>query len=103
MQPVFIDPLEFARGALCAASFVATVATRETHVTKLRNLFEQVDLAASMADALGTMQFLRERRAAGRASGAVGRAPRAGAPDPWVCTGRHVGPGGGGASVCWIG
>ncbi len=55
-----LEPLEFARGALCAASFVATDAARETHVTRLHNQFERAGLAASMADALGTMQFLRE-------------------------------------------
>ena len=55
-----LDPLEFARGALCAATFVATDAARETHVARLQNLFERAGLAASMADALGTMQFLRE-------------------------------------------
>ena len=55
-----LDPLEFARGAVCAATFVATDAARETHVTKLHNQFERAGLAVSMAGALGTMQFLRE-------------------------------------------
>lgn len=55
-----LDPLEFARGALCSTSFVATDAARETHVARLQNLFERAGLAASMADSLGTMQFLRE-------------------------------------------
>lgn len=55
-----LDPLEFARGALCAASFAAPDAARETHVARLHNLFEQAGLAASMTDALKTMQFLRE-------------------------------------------
>jgi len=55
-----LNPLEFARGALCATSFVAMDTAREAHVARLRNLFEQAGLAASMADALGTMQFLRE-------------------------------------------
>lgn len=57
--PAF-DPLEFARGALCAATFVAADAARETHVAKLHNLFERAGLAPSMEVALGTMQFLRE-------------------------------------------
>lgn len=60
MNAPVVEPLEFARGALCAASFVAMDAARETHVARLHNLFERAGLAASMADALGTMQFLRE-------------------------------------------
>ncbi|MGS0892704.1 hypothetical protein ACVBGC_09185 [Burkholderia stagnalis] len=60
MNAPVVDPLEFARGALCATSFVATDAARETHVSRLHNLFERAGLAASMADALGTMQFMRE-------------------------------------------
>lgn len=60
MNVPVVDPLEFARGALCAASFVATDAARETHVATLHNLFERAGLAATMADALGTMHFLRE-------------------------------------------
>lgn len=55
-----LDPLEFARGALCAATFVAADAARETHVAKLHSLFERGGLAPSMEVALGTMQFLRE-------------------------------------------
>ncbi len=55
-----LDPLEYARGALCAASFIEPDAARETHVMRLHNLFERAGFAASMADALGTMQFLRE-------------------------------------------
>lgn len=55
-----LDPLEFARGALCAATFVAVDVARETHVAKLHALFERAGLAPSMEDALGTMQFLRE-------------------------------------------
>ncbi|CAB3648056.1 hypothetical protein LMG3431_02624 [Achromobacter pestifer] len=55
-----VDPLEFARGALCAATFVAADTARETHVTKLHRLFERAGLAPSMEAALGTMQFLRE-------------------------------------------
>lgn len=55
-----LDPLEFARGALCAATFVAADAARETHVAKLHGLFERAGLAALMEAALGTMQFLRE-------------------------------------------
>lgn len=55
-----LDPLEFARGALCAATFVAADAARETHVAKLHSLFERAGLAPSMEVALGTMQFLRE-------------------------------------------
>lgn len=60
VQAPVVDSLEFARGALCAASFVATDAASETHVATLHNLFERAGLAATMADALGTMQFLRE-------------------------------------------
>ncbi len=55
-----LDPLEFARGALCAATFTAADAARETHVAKLHSLFERAGLAPSMEVALGTMQFLRE-------------------------------------------
>ena len=55
-----LDPLEFARGALCAATFVAVGVARETHVAKLHSLFERAGLAPSMDVALGTMQFLRE-------------------------------------------
>ena len=55
-----IDPLEFARSALCAEAFVATDMARETHVARLYTLFERAGLAASMESALGTMQFLRE-------------------------------------------
>lgn len=55
-----LDPLEFARGALCAATFVAVDVARETHVAKLHSLFERAGLAPSMEVALGTMQFLRE-------------------------------------------
>ena len=55
-----IDPLEFARGTLCSLSFVATDTARETHVTRLQDQFERAGVAASMADALGTLQFLRE-------------------------------------------
>lgn len=55
-----LDTLEFARSALCATTFVATDAARETHVTRLYPLFERAGLAASMKTALGTMQFLRE-------------------------------------------
>lgn len=55
-----LDPLEFARGALCAATFMAADAARETHVAKLHSLFERAGLAPSMEVALGTMQFLRE-------------------------------------------
>lgn len=55
-----LDPLEYARAAVCAASFVETDAARETHVTRLHSQFERAGLAASMAEALRTMQFLRE-------------------------------------------
>ena len=55
-----LDPIEFARGALCATTFVDADAARETHVTKLQRLFERAGLAASMEPVLGTMQFLRE-------------------------------------------
>lgn len=55
-----LDPLEFARGALCAATFVAADAARETHIAKLHTQFERAGLAPSMEFALGTMQFLRE-------------------------------------------
>lgn len=55
-----LDPLEFARSALCATTFVAKDAARETHVARLYPLFERAGLAASMEAALGTMQFLRE-------------------------------------------
>ncbi|MET3479339.1 hypothetical protein ABIC38_005631 [Variovorax sp. 1126] len=55
-----LDPLEFARGALCAATFVDAGAARETHVAKLHSLFERAGLAPSMEAALGTMHFLRE-------------------------------------------
>jgi hypothetical protein len=60
-----LDPIEFARGALCAATFVAADSARETHVARLRNLFEPAGLATSMAAALGTMQFLREAESLG--------------------------------------
>lgn len=55
-----IDPLEFARGTLCALSFVATDTARETHVTRLQDQFERAGVAASMEAALGTLHFLRE-------------------------------------------
>lgn len=55
-----LDPLEFARGALCATTFVAPDVARETHIAKLQSLFERAGLAPSMEVALGTMQFLRE-------------------------------------------
>lgn len=55
-----LDPLEFARGALCATTFEATNAAHETHVAKLHSLFERAGLASAMDVALGTMQFLRE-------------------------------------------
>lgn len=55
-----IDPLEFARGTLCSLSFVATDTARETHVTRLQDRFDRAGIAASMADTLGTLQFLRE-------------------------------------------
>lgn len=60
-----LDPLEFARGVLCAATFVAADEARETHVAKLHSLFERAGLAASMESALATMQFLREAEALG--------------------------------------
>lgn len=55
-----IDPLEFARAAICATTFVAANTADETHVTKLRLLFERAGLASSMKDALKTMKILRE-------------------------------------------
>ena len=55
-----LDRLEFARSALCATTFVANDAARETHVARLYPLFERAGLAASMEAVLGTMQFLRE-------------------------------------------
>ena len=55
-----IDPLEFARGTLCSLSFVATDMAREVHVTKLHDHFDRAGVAASMPEALGTLQFLRE-------------------------------------------
>lgn len=55
-----LDPLEFARGALCAETFVAADTARETHVAKLHSLFERAGLAPSMEVALGTMRILRE-------------------------------------------
>ena len=55
-----IDPLEFARGTLCALSFFATDTARETHVTRLQDQFERAGVAASMEAALGTLHFLRE-------------------------------------------
>lgn len=39
---------------------MAADAARETHIAKLRSLFERAGLASSMEVALGTMQFLRE-------------------------------------------
>lgn len=61
-QPVVpvIDPLEFARGTLSSLSFVATDTARETHIARLHDQFDRAGVAASMADALGTLQFLRE-------------------------------------------
>ena len=55
-----IDPFEFARGTLCSLSYVATDTAHETHVTRLHDQFDRAGVAASMADALGTLQFLRE-------------------------------------------
>jgi len=55
-----LDPLEFARGAICAVTFVAADTAGETHVSKLRLLFERAGLASSMKDVLKTMQILRE-------------------------------------------
>lgn len=60
-----LDRLEFARSALCATTFVAMDAARETHVARLYPLFERAGLAASMDAALGTMQFLREAESLG--------------------------------------
>ncbi|MGJ7524834.1 hypothetical protein [Variovorax sp. GB1P17] len=59
MTPL-IDPLEFARGTLCSMSFVATNTAREVHVTRLQDKFDRAGIAATMADALGTLKFLRE-------------------------------------------
>jgi len=55
-----LDPLEFARGTLCAMSFVATEMSRETHVTRLGDQFERAGLAESMDDSLNTLRLLRE-------------------------------------------
>ncbi len=55
-----MDPLEFARGTLCALSFVAADTARETHMTKLHGQFERAGVAASMEAALVTLNFLRE-------------------------------------------
>lgn len=61
-----LDPLEFARGALCAATFVTPNAACETHVAKLHGYFERAGLAPSMEVALRTMQLLREAEPLGR-------------------------------------
>ena len=55
-----IDPLEFARGTLSSLSYVATDTAHETHITRLHDQFDRAGIAASMADALGTLHFLRE-------------------------------------------
>jgi hypothetical protein len=55
---VLPDPLEFARGALCALSFTTSQHARETHIKKLRNQFEQAGL--TMRNELKTLQLLRE-------------------------------------------
>lgn len=55
-----IDALEFARGTLSAMSFVATDTAREVHVTRLQDQFDRAGIAATMANALGTLHFLRE-------------------------------------------
>lgn len=55
-----LDPIEYARGSLCAASYVATNEARETHVAKLQNMFERAGLAETMVESLRTMQLLRE-------------------------------------------
>ena len=55
-----LDPLEFARAALCATSFAATDLARETHVMKLRDQFERAGIATLMEDSLSTLKFLRE-------------------------------------------
>jgi hypothetical protein len=55
-----LDPLEFARGALCATSYLSTHESRETHVAKLQVMFERAGLAETMVESLRTMQLLRE-------------------------------------------
>jgi len=56
-----LDPLEFARGALSAATFVATDGARETHVAKLHILFERAGVAPSMADAFSARSSVNTR------------------------------------------
>lgn len=60
-----LDALEFARGALCAATFAAADTARETHIAKLHHQFERAGLAPSMEVALKTMQDLREAESLG--------------------------------------
>src|SRR5262245_60852873 len=55
-----IDRLEFARGALSALSFVSPDTAREVHVNKLHDQFDRAAIAHVLAEALGTLQFLRE-------------------------------------------
>lgn len=60
IAPTVLDPLEFARGVLCATTFVATDQAREAHVARLSPFFERAGMASSMEVELKTMRFLRE-------------------------------------------
>lgn len=53
-----VDPLEFARGAFCAATFVAINKAREVHISSLVDSFNRAGVATT--DTLKTLWFLRE-------------------------------------------
>jgi hypothetical protein len=55
---VSIDPLEFARGAMCAASYVDICKSREVHISSLLDHFKRAGIAST--EALKTLGFLRE-------------------------------------------
>ena len=53
-----IDPLEFARGALCVASYMAIDQAREVHISSLLDHFRRAGVPST--DTLKTLWFLRE-------------------------------------------
>lgn len=58
-----IDPLEFARGTLSAACFVAANQSCEVHITRLSKFFDRAGIASG--DVLDKLSFLREAEALG--------------------------------------
>lgn len=58
MKVPVLDSLEFARGALCVASYEAIDVSREVHITRLLRHFDRAGISST--DALKTLRFMRE-------------------------------------------